>query len=202
MEKITAEVAGLIDYPETVCRILLHHYKWFSEQLVEKWAISQPCGSPILGSTNRKTRKSSSKNSIWWIRKRFWIRQRTIMGKSARSAIKRSVWRAWNACTSFAIVVGTHTWMNRSVVERILSLKCDEGKMLILGGKVLFSALGLNFGPCIVLEIYFLAVLSRESFSGQFWSGKSSIFGSILTGKIHFWLILFDETCFWAILVG
>uniref|UniRef100_A0A914DFA2 RBR-type E3 ubiquitin transferase n=1 Tax=Acrobeloides nanus TaxID=290746 RepID=A0A914DFA2_9BILA len=37
MHEITKKCSEVMGYPETICRILLHHYKWFDEKLLEKF---------------------------------------------------------------------------------------------------------------------------------------------------------------------
>uniref|UniRef100_A0A914DAU9 RBR-type E3 ubiquitin transferase n=1 Tax=Acrobeloides nanus TaxID=290746 RepID=A0A914DAU9_9BILA len=37
MHQITKKCSEFMGYPETICRILLHHYKWFDEALLEKF---------------------------------------------------------------------------------------------------------------------------------------------------------------------
>lgn len=37
MNKIIEEVAEIVDLPTTVCRLLLHHYKWNKESLLERF---------------------------------------------------------------------------------------------------------------------------------------------------------------------
>ena len=36
MNALVDKCADILGYPPTICRVLLHHFKWFDEALMEK----------------------------------------------------------------------------------------------------------------------------------------------------------------------
>uniref|UniRef100_A0A915ER00 RBR-type E3 ubiquitin transferase n=1 Tax=Ditylenchus dipsaci TaxID=166011 RepID=A0A915ER00_9BILA len=64
MNKIAEDVAGVIGYPKSVCRTMLHRFKWNKEELLEKFceepSLNEFCGTPDVEPQSKKIKPERS----------------------------------------------------------------------------------------------------------------------------------------------